>query len=163
MTAPSLNHVSVSVRHMEESVQFYTDLFGMKKLPTPDFGFPVQWLRLGDLQLHLFKRDVSSPQYHHFGITVDDFQTVYQKARTLGVFDSTAFGHHLFELPGGCVQLYLRDPAGNLVEVDWADVHTLDRSIVADLKRLADVRPQTAENLQATLFLGRRERQQVRR
>ena len=89
--------------------------------------------------------------------------TVYQKARTLGVFDSTTFGHHIFELPGGCVQLYLRDPAGNLVEVDWPDVHTLDRSTVADLKRLADVQPQTAENLQATLFLGRRERQQVQR
>ncbi len=163
MPATSLNHVSVSVRDMDESVQFYTELFGMKNISTPNFGFPVQWLRVGGLQLHLFKRDVLSPQYHHFGLTVDDFQTVYLKAKALGVCDSTTFGHHIYELPGGCVQLYLRDPAGNLVEVDWPDVHALDRSIVADLKRLADVRPQMRENLQATLFLSLNERQQVGR
>ncbi len=154
MPVTNLNHVSVSVRDMEESVHFYTELFGMKKIPTPNFGFPVQWLRVGDLQLHVFKRDVPSPQYHHFGITVDDFQAVYLKAKGLGVCDSTTFGHHIYELPGGCVQLYLRDPAGNLVEVDWPDVNTLDRSIVTDVKRLAEVRPQTGENLQATLFLS---------
>ncbi len=154
MPVTNLNHVSVSVRDMEESVRFYTELFGVKNIPTPNFGFPVQWLRVGDLQLHLFKRDVPSPQYHHFGITVDDFQAVYLNAKALGVCDSTTFGHHIYELPGGCVQLYLRDPAGNLVEVDWPDVNTLDRSIVTDVKRLAEGRPQTGENLQATLFLG---------
>ena len=163
MAATSLNHISVSVRHMEHSVKFYTELFGMKKIPTPDFGFPVQWLRVGDLQLHLFQRDVPSPQYHHFGITVDDFPAVYGKAKALGVCDGTTYGHHLNELPGGCVQLYLRDPAGNLVEVDWPDVNTLDRSIVADMKRLADARPQTPENFAATLFLRLKERQQVGR
>ena len=163
MPATNLNHISVSVRQMEPSVQFYTELFGMKKLATPNFGFPVQWLRVGDLQLHLFQREVPSPQYHHFGITVDDFQTVYEKAKAIGVFDRTTYGHHFYELPGGCVQLYLRDPAGNLVEVDWPDVNTLDRSIVADLKRLADVQPQTRENFQATLFLSVKERQRVGR
>lgn len=163
MPATSLTHVAVGVRHMEESIRFYTELFGMQKIPTPNFGFPVQWLRVGGLQFHLFERDVPSPQYHHFGLTVDDFHAVYVKAKTLGVFDRTAFAHHLIELPRGCVQLYLRDPAGNLVEVDWPDVRTLDPSIMADAKRLADARPQSAENLRATLFLGGREGQQVRR
>jgi catechol 2,3-dioxygenase-like lactoylglutathione lyase family enzyme len=160
MPATNLNHVSIGVRQMDESVRFYTELFGLEKIPTPNFGFPVQWLRVGDLQLHLFKRDVPSSQYHHFGLTVDDFTTVYRKAKALGVCDGTTFGHHLYELPGGGVQLYLRDPAGNLVEVDWPDVTTLDRLIVADLKRLADVRPQAAENLRATLFLTLKERRQ---
>jgi lactoylglutathione lyase len=148
---------------MEESIRFYTELFGMETLPTPKFGFPVQWLRVGDLQLHLFQRDVPTPQYHHFALSVDDFPAVYQKAKALGVFDDTRFGHHIYELPGGCVQLYLRDPAGDLVEgVDWPDVATLSGSVVADLKRLADVRPQAGENLQATLFLTTKERQRVR-
>lgn len=161
MRAVTLNHVSISVRDLEESVRFYTTVFGMERIPTPNFGFPVQWLRVGNLQLHLFKRDVPTPQYHHFGITVDDFHAVYLKAKELGIFDRTTFGHHVYELPGGCVQMYLRDPAGNLVEVDWPDVRTLDRSIVTDLRRLADVHPQVGENLRATLFLGRDEREKV--
>lgn len=157
MGATNLNHVSVHVHDMEASIRFYTGVLGMKKIPTPNFGFPVQWLRVGDLQLHLFKRDVPTPGYHHFGVTVDDFHAVYLKARELGVCDREAFGHDLYELPGGCVQLYLRDPAGNLVEVDWPDVNALDRSIVTDLRRLADLRPQERDNLRATLFLGLRE------
>lgn len=161
VSAARLNHVSIVVRDMEESVRFYAEVFGMEPLPTPNFGFPVQWLRVGDLQLHLFKRDVPAPQYHHFAITVDDFHAVYLKAKALGIFDSTRFRHHLYELPGGCVQLYLRDPAGNLVEVDWPDVAALDRSIVTDLRRLADVYSQGEENLRATLFLRPRARQRV--
>ena len=161
MAATNLNHVSVSVRDMAESVSFYTHLFDVEPIPTPNFGFPVRWLKVGDLQLHLFQRSVPSPQYHHFGITVDDLHSVYVKAGELGVFDRETFGHHIYELPGGCVQLYVRDPAGNLVEVDYPDAGAIDRSIVTDLRRLADVRPQDAENLRATLFLPRRERQGV--
>ncbi len=157
MRATGLNHVSIVVRDMEESVRFYTEVFGMEPIPTPNFGFPVQWLRVGDLQLHLFKRDVPAPPYHHFALTVDDFHAVYLKAKALGIFDATRFRHHVYELPGGCVQMYLRDPAGNLVEVDWPDAAALDRSIVTDLRRLADAHPQTGEHRRATLFLSRRE------
>ncbi len=82
-------------------------------------------------------------------------------ARELGTFDREAFGHHVYELPGGCVQLCIRDPAGNLVEVDYSDANALDRSIVTDLKRLADVRPQEGENLRATLFLSRKQLQEL--
>ncbi len=153
MRATSLNHISVGARDMEASVRFYTEVFGMESIPTPNFGFPVQWLRVGDLQLHLFKRDQPGPQYHHFGLAVDDFHAVYLKAKALGALDSTTYGHAIRELPGGTVQLYLRDPGGNLVEVDWPDVRTLDRSIVEEITRLADAQPQSAENLRSTLFL----------
>ena len=40
--------------------------------------------------------------------------------------------------------MYLRDPGGNLVEIDWPDARTLDRSIVTDLRKLADDQPQAA-------------------
>jgi hypothetical protein len=48
--------------------------------------------------------------------------------------------------------MYLRDPAGNLVEVDWPDVTTLDRSVVTAIRRLADERPQSEEASRATLY-----------
>ena len=38
----------------------------------------------------------------------------------------------------GQVQLYFRDPAGNLIELNWPDATTLDRSQYPQLRRLAD-------------------------
>jgi hypothetical protein len=54
--------------------------------------------------------------------------------------------------------MYFRDPSDNLVEVDCADVSTLDRSVFGDdLKKLGEEFPQDAENVRATLFLCLRE------
>jgi len=54
-------------------------------------------------------------------------------------------------------RLPLRDPAGNLIEIDWADVTTLDCSRLPELKRLADSVPQTGDALRATLYLQKAE------
>jgi hypothetical protein len=54
--------------------------------------------------------------------------------------------------------MYLRDPGGNLVEVNWPDASSLDRSVVTDIERLADTVPQDAEGLVARLYTGRSER-----
>lgn len=53
--------------------------------------------------------------------------------------------------------MYLRDPAGNLIEIDWPDVTTLDRSLLPELKRLADLVPQAGDALRATLYLEKAE------
>lgn len=157
MRALGFNHVSINTRDLEESVRFYSEVFGMEKIPTYNFGFPVQYLRLGDLQLHIFEReDADAPTYHHFGIDVDDFEAAYLKARELGIHDRDAFFSDVYELPDGSVQMYLRDPGGNLVEVDWPDVNTLDRSVLPEIRKLDDRVPQTGEALRATLYLGSR-------
>jgi catechol 2,3-dioxygenase-like lactoylglutathione lyase family enzyme len=149
----TFNHVSVSAVDMEASVGFYRELFGASPIPTPNFGFPVQWLRIGDRQLHLFERGDEPPAMHHFAIEVEDLDAVYELAAQRDCFDRTSFGHHLYELPGDCVQLYLRDPAGNLVEADARGVGRLGAATRAELRRLADRFPQRAENERATLFL----------
>jgi lactoylglutathione lyase len=150
--ATRLNHVSIHATDMEESLRFYIEVFGMERLPSPNFSQHVEWLRLGDQQLHLFKRDTPAPDFHHIALDVDDFEAAYLKARELGLFDDDAFGASVRELPGGAVQMYIRDPAGNLVEVDWPDIGTLDRTIVTNVTRIADERPQTGEAARATLY-----------
>jgi catechol 2,3-dioxygenase-like lactoylglutathione lyase family enzyme len=137
---------------MEESLRFYTEVFGMERLPSPDFSEHVEWLRLGEQQLHLFKRETPAPEFHHIALDVDDFEAAYLKAKELGVLEERSFGASVRELPDGAVQMYIRDPAGNLVEVDWPDVSTLDRSVVAPIARLADERPQSEEAARATLY-----------
>jgi catechol 2,3-dioxygenase-like lactoylglutathione lyase family enzyme len=150
--AKRLNHVSIHASDMEESLRFYVEVFGMERLPSPNFSQHVEWLRLGDQQLHLFKRDAPAPEFHHIALDVDDFEAAYLKARELGILDEIAFGASVRELPGGAVQMYIRDPAGNLVEVDWPDISTLDRDVVTNITRLADERPQTGDAARAALY-----------
>ena len=155
MRATGLNHVSISARDLEESARFYEEVFGLERLPTPTFDNRVIWFRLGNGQLHLFQqRDDEAPRNHHFGLEVDDFEAFYLRLTELGIRDSATLGP-IRELPSGNVQLYLRDPGGNLVEIDWPDASTLDRTIVSDLRKLADDQPQAAGAEHASLFTAR--------
>lgn len=148
-----INHVSIHARDLQESQAFYIDLLGAEPLPTPNFGLPVSWLALGRTQLHLFERDLTPTSHHHLGITVEDLEPVYRAAAQRDAFDRTAFGNHLVAIPGDIVQLYVRDPAGNLVEIDQHGVDRLPSDLRAELKDLSDFHPQTEENLRGRLFV----------
>ena len=151
---PRINHVSVNAVDLQESVDFYVELLGAEPIQTPNFGLPVQWLALGRTQLHLFERDLTPTSHHHFGITVDDVEPVYRAADRRGAFDDVAFGNRLVELPGDVVQLYVRDPAGNLVEFDHHGVDRLPDDLRARLKKLWDFNPHTEEQMSARLFVA---------
>jgi len=151
--AVSLNHVSVIAHDLEESVRFYVDVLGLEPIPTPNFGFPVQWLRVGDRQVHLFERPGGSPSHAHFALEIDDFMGVYRRVKEHGALDHETFGNAMYELPDGGIQLYVRDPAGNLVELDHRDASTIPREQVPEYARLADRLPQEGDALRATLFL----------
>jgi lactoylglutathione lyase len=135
--ARGLTHVSVHAHDLEESARFYEELFGMEEIPAPDFPFPVRWLRVGDLQLHLFQSEDPAPRTHHFGIDVDDFEAAYRKVGELGVGEGSGYFSRVYQLPDGAVQLYVRDPAGNLVEINWPDATTLDRSVAVHVEKVA--------------------------
>jgi catechol 2,3-dioxygenase-like lactoylglutathione lyase family enzyme len=148
-----INHVSVNATDLQESVDFYVDLLGAEPLTTPNFGIPVQWLALGRTQLHLFERELQPTSHHHFGITVDDLEPVFRAAERRNAFDDIAFKNRLVELPGDVVQLYVRDPAGNLVEIDCPGRDRLPEDMRAQLKQLWDFHPHTDEQMTARLFV----------
>jgi catechol 2,3-dioxygenase-like lactoylglutathione lyase family enzyme len=146
-------HVSIHAYDMEASLGFYTDVFGMRHVPSPDFEHRVEWLQLGDQQLHLFLRDTPAPEFHHLGFDVDDFEEAYRVACRRGLLDADTWSPDVRELNDGSVQMYLRDPAGNLVEVNWPDVTTLDRAVVPGIRRLDEERPQSEAARSARLYL----------
>jgi catechol 2,3-dioxygenase-like lactoylglutathione lyase family enzyme len=152
--SPQINHVSVNAVDLQESVDFYVDLLGAAPIATPNFGLPVQWLALGDTQLHLFQKDLTPTSHHHLGITVDDLEPVYRAAERRDAFDDRAFGNRLVLLPGDVVQLYVRDPAGNLVEIDHHGADRLSDDLRARLTPLWDFNPQSDEQMSARLFVG---------
>lgn len=151
MRATGFTHMSVPARDLEEASRFYKELFGMEEVPAPNLCSPVRWLRVGDLQLHLFQSDAPAHGRHHFGVDVDDFEAAYKKAMDLGIRSGEDFSAGVYELPDGAVQMYIRDPSGNLVEVNWPDISTLDRSVVRGIEK-RDI-PQTGDALRAKLYL----------
>ena len=152
MAATGINHVSVLTRDLDASERFYAELVGAERLATPNFGTPVRWLRVGDVQIHLLQAGDGGGGLGHFGITVDDLAPVYERARALGALDPAVNGHYFWELPDGVAQLYVRDPSGNLVEVNAREAGALSESVRADLRVLADVQQQSEENLRARLL-----------
>ena len=151
MRVTGINHVSISARDLDESVRFYEEVLGMERIPTPVFATRVQWLRCGNLQLHLFLDETGeAPARHHIGLTIDDFDSAYQ---AVSEWTSSEWGNDLVELPSGQIQLYFRDPSDNLIELNWPDASSIDRSKYPTLRRLVDVMPQTEESLQAVLYL----------
>ena len=103
-----------------------------------DEEIALRILRVGDHQLHLWNdpaRGVEATRFAHFGVHVDDFEAVYRRAEDRDAFAAIGVDSappQVFEF-NGTAQLYLRDPTGNLVEVDHPDIDALDRSVFADV------------------------------
>lgn len=153
MRATRFNHVSIPCRDINESERFYRDVFRLERLPTFDFRFPVRYLGVGEQQLHLMQLPEEQPlPNQHFALDVDDFETAFVRLRELGALDQRAHAHAVWELPDGSVQLYARDPAGNLLELNWPDASTVDREVVGEIRRRAEDTAQSEEALRATLY-----------
>ena len=151
--ATRINHVSISALDLEKSTRFYEDLFAMERIPTPTFEAPVQWLRVGDMQLHLFLAEGDAPvpappRDHHRRLRRRLRGGRRLHVGRVGLASSSSCPH-------GQVQLYFRDPAGNLIELNWPDADTLDRSRYPELRRLADHVPRRRTSEQAVLYLER--------
>jgi len=153
MTATRINHVSVRAVDLEASVRFYTELFGARPIPTPNFGGILAWLQLGDAQIHIFQRGEGWDRDVHFALEVEDFEKVFRRAKAMGALDDKGnWGHYMWALASGVVQLYVRDPANNLVEVVWPSVDSLPADIAAEVRNRADLNEQTEESARATFF-----------
>jgi catechol 2,3-dioxygenase-like lactoylglutathione lyase family enzyme len=153
VSATRFNHVSIPCRDLDESERFYREVFGLDRLPTFDFRFPVRYLGVGEQQLHLMELPEEQPlPNQHVAFDVDDFEGTFNRLRDLGALDLRVHKHAVWELPDGSVQLYARDPAGNLLEVDWPDISTLDRDVVGEIPRRAEDVEQSEDAQRATLY-----------
>jgi catechol 2,3-dioxygenase-like lactoylglutathione lyase family enzyme len=153
MRTSGINHVSIHAKDLDESVRFYVELLDAELLDTPNFGVPVQWLGLGETQLHVFVRPAEAQSHHHFGITVENLEPVFLKARELGALDRRSHANHIIELPGDVAQTYVRDPAGNLMELDTPGASRLPDWLRAEMRKLSDVYPQDERNRRGRLYV----------
>ncbi|MAE95613.1 MAG: lactoylglutathione lyase [Deltaproteobacteria bacterium] len=114
MKLKGVHHVSLNVADVEEAGRFYVEVLGLEVLPRPDFGFPGMWLRSEAQEIHLMGVEThEAPEGQHFAFRVDDIEGTIEELRGKGVEVSDPM-----PLPGGARQAFLRDPSGNLVEIN---------------------------------------------
>jgi len=156
MPAIEINHVSIHADDLDESVAFYEEVFGMERVPSVNFEVPVEWLQCGDDQLHLFDRDVEAPVYHHFGMTVADFEEIFRAAQERDLFANwdDLGDPGVYSLPDDSVQVYLHDPADNLIEVNYPDIETVDDEVRQYITPRSDRIDQSGEAAHAEMSLN---------
>ncbi|MBA2283517.1 MAG: VOC family protein [Acidimicrobiia bacterium] len=86
---------------------FYRDVFGFAPLDRPDTGRVGAWLGAGGAELHLSERHGDAHPDQHVAFLVDDIAAVRTAAEERGAVVRAESDQRFF----------LRDPAGNLVEV----------------------------------------------
>ena len=153
---PYINHVAVPVDDVDRAVDFYQDWFSAKVVPSPRFPVPVAWLLLGKVQVHLVQHPDRASVAYHFSVAFErreDFEALYWRADREGRLDRETFQHHIYELPGGAVQMYIRDVSGNIVECVFPHVNELSPEIAGVRRRWSDFSEQSDWNNLSSLFM----------
>jgi len=127
-----IHHVNLMVGDLEAAIEFYGGALGLRALPTPDLGFPAQFFRINDEQeIHLNQLSDTMPERAHFCLRVEDFTAHVHRMRALGVIETTTWGKAR-RLPSGAMQMFVRDPAGNLIELSCESDDPFDPVIFDD-------------------------------
>jgi catechol 2,3-dioxygenase-like lactoylglutathione lyase family enzyme len=111
-----VHHVSIGVHDVDVAVEFYHRL-GLTSLPRPDFGFPGAWLQAGGQQVHLIETEIKPPGLeNHYAFQVVDLDACLAELAEHGVSARRS------STPGAGRQAFIKDPSGNIVELNQPDV-----------------------------------------
>jgi len=119
MNVHQLDHVTVLVRDLAETVRFYTTVLGLRDGHRPPFPFPGAWLYAGDRPvIHLVAGRPFDPKaagaVDHVGLTATDREAVVAHLTALGE------PYDVREVPGlGLRQVFVTDPNGIRIELNF--------------------------------------------
>lgn len=121
-----IDHITLVVKSVEASRQFYVELLGMSDVPRPNFDFAGAWFQAGATLIHLIEEhDRSGPagfpdevllkssRNHHFAFEVEDAKAAAETLKAMGI----PLVDDAKTRPDGAVQVFLTDPDGHVVEL----------------------------------------------
>jgi catechol 2,3-dioxygenase-like lactoylglutathione lyase family enzyme len=127
-----IQHVNVNVDDMDAAIPFYRDILGLELENTPDQGFRCQFFKIGaEQQIHMNEIHDERQFRGHFCLVVPDFMGVFQRAKARNVIDVKAWGK-VRQLPNGKMQMFVRDPSGNLIEIASSSRESIDLAVFRD-------------------------------
>jgi glyoxylase I family protein len=117
MKARRILHHSVNVEgDLDAAEEFYTGVLGLEIEPSrPEIpGVGGRWLRVGDAEIHLVDAPIADAPIRstdaHVCLAVDDIAAAIASLDEAGIAYERA-------AQGSVVQVFLADPAGNIVEL----------------------------------------------
>ena len=121
-----IDHVTLIVKDVEASRQFYVNVLGMQDVPRPAFDFGGAWFQAGATLIHLIEEHPASgpagypvevlkksSRNHHFAFEVEDANAAADSLKALGYELIDEPKHR----PDGAVQMFVADPDGHVVEL----------------------------------------------
>lgn len=122
MPIQTLDHINIRTANLEEMIDWYGDVLGLKPGPRPGFSFGGAWLYAGDTAVVHLVRVPEQPgitgelQLEHFALAATD------KAGFLKKLETKAIPHRLNTLTDfGITQVNIHDPDGNHIHVDFRE------------------------------------------
>jgi catechol 2,3-dioxygenase-like lactoylglutathione lyase family enzyme len=114
LKATSMDHVNMSVKNLDESVEFYKKLFGfVVKKNQPEQNSKI--IGNDNIKLCLYEDPEMSPEggIAHFGFNIENFDEIIEKCNSLGV-EVLYDGPVQFEKSRS---IYIKDPSGYDIEL----------------------------------------------
>ncbi len=120
----SFNHIALSVKDVNVSAKFYTDVLNLEIIPLPPEAKNVKWMSLGDgKELHLLsvlKDDIKTNKAIHLALSTANFNAFVQKLTEMKI-EYSDFPGNLNKInirPDGIQQVFFQDPHGYWIEVN---------------------------------------------
>ena len=123
MAVQQIHHFAINApaEVLEAVINFYRELLGLEPGYRPDFGFPGHWLYAGEQPiLHLLEdanREPGASAYlDHIALRCNDLPGTLNRLERMGV------EYHRFAIEElGQTQLFVHDPAGTAVELNFLE------------------------------------------
>lgn len=120
MKVNKLLHAAVLVTDLERAKNFYSGVLGLREKPRHNFDFQGAWYDLGECELHLIVTPEPLPQADqrprrdfHVSFSIEDYEATKRALEDAGL----AYR----EGKSGLAQIFVRDPDGNLIELQKPD------------------------------------------
>lgn len=127
-----INHVTLIVDQLETAAEFYEKELGLEVIPAFLFDYPTAFFRINEeQQLHLTEWEDHQSFRGHVCMTVEEFNAFFWRAKELGIIDIEPWGK-VRRLPDGAMQLFIRDPSNNLLEISSPPGYEVDPAIFED-------------------------------
>lgn len=120
----SFNHVALSVKDVNESVDFYQKVLQLKEIKNTASESKTRWLSLSDgKQLHLIPRpnfDIKINKAVHFALSTSGLDSVITKLNELKIdfSDWLDIPNKVYIRKDGIKQIYFQDPDGYWIEIN---------------------------------------------
>jgi lactoylglutathione lyase len=127
-----IQHVNVNVDDLDGAIPFYRDVLGLALDDTPDQGFRSEFFRIdGTQQIHMNEIRDERQFRGHFCLVVPDFMGIFARAKARNAIDIAPWGK-VRQLPSGKMQMFVRDPSGNLIEIASSSSEVIDLAAFHD-------------------------------